>query len=153
MPFGCARGKAAVRKAAHQSGRSLWKRMRMGRGASAVHPCCGHSKRRGNCFAPGTGRSTRGAPHFGQFIASKSSRPMTMRSWLRYASGFYSPAEASREQEIVKPLFASKRCLRSSPLKKARRAFETDTGMVEPSCFTSTCDGPFVRSSYENLME
>jgi len=46
--------------------------MRMGRGVSAVHPCCGHSKRRGNCFAPGTGRSTKGAPHFGQSIGCSS---------------------------------------------------------------------------------
>src|ERR1700735_328020 len=70
-----------------------------------------------------------------------------------YAAGLYSPADASQLQEIVNPLLASKRCLRSSPLKKARRAFETDTGMVEPSCFTSTCVGPFARSSYENLTE
>jgi hypothetical protein len=70
-----------------------------------------------------------------------------------YAAGVYSPADASREQEIVNPLFASKRCLRSSPLKKARRAFETETGMVEPSCFTSTCVGPLARSSYENFTE
>ncbi len=67
--------------------------------------------------------------------------------------GAYSPADASREQEIVNPLLASKRCLRSKPLKKPRRAFETDTGMVEPSCFTSTCVGPFARSSYENFTE
>ena len=70
-----------------------------------------------------------------------------------YAAGVYSPADASREQEIVNPLLASKRCLRSSPLKNARRAFETDTGIVEPSCFTSTCVGPLARSSYENFTE
>jgi hypothetical protein len=140
--------------------------MRMGRGASAVHPCCGHSRRRGNCFAPGTGRSTKGAPHFGQFIPSKVIGPLTKGIWLRHGSGaphisdhrawapeLYSPADASRLQEMVNPLLASKRCLRSSPLKKARSAFETDTGMVEPSCFTSTCVGPFARSSYENLTE
>lgn len=69
------------------------------------------------------------------------------------ASESYSPADASRLHEMVNPLLASKRCLRSSPLKKARRAFETDTGMVEPSCFTSTCVGPLARSSYENLTE
>ena len=70
-----------------------------------------------------------------------------------YAAGVYSPADASRLQEIVNPLLASKRCLRSKPLKKARRAFDTETGMVEPSCFTSTCVGPLARSSYENFTE
>jgi hypothetical protein len=77
--FSCAGGAATRgRRVAsiypgYQSGRSLWKRMRMGRGTSAVHPCWGHSRRRGNCFAPGTGRSTKGAPHLGQFIPSESS--------------------------------------------------------------------------------
>jgi len=130
----------------------------MGRGLSAVHPCCGHSNRRGNCFAPGTGRSTKGAPHFGQFIPSESS--VLRKKGFGFAtvpaarvSGSYSLADASRLQEMLKPLLASKRCLRSSPLKKARSAFETDTGMVEPSCFTSTCVGPFARSSYENFTE
>jgi hypothetical protein len=53
--------------ARHQFGRSLWKRIRIGRGSSCIHPCSGHSNRKGNLTAPGTGRSTRLAPHFGHF--------------------------------------------------------------------------------------
>jgi hypothetical protein len=52
--------------AAYQSGRSLWKRMRMGRNSSGCQPCSGHSSLRGKFLAPGTGFSTSAAPHFPQ---------------------------------------------------------------------------------------
>jgi hypothetical protein len=52
--------------AAYQSGRSLWKRMRMGRNSSGCQPCSGHSSLSGKCVAPGTGFSTSAVPHFTQ---------------------------------------------------------------------------------------
>jgi hypothetical protein len=39
--------------------------IRIGRVSSCIHPCSGHSSRKGNLTAPGTGRSTRPAPRFG----------------------------------------------------------------------------------------
>ena len=58
--------------AGYQSGRSLWKRMRMGRNSSGCQPCSGHSNLSGKFLAPGTGFSTIGAPHFTQ-----AGRPFT----------------------------------------------------------------------------
>jgi hypothetical protein len=60
----CARG--CNKAAAYQSGRSLWKRMRMGRNSSGCQPCSGHSNLSGKFLAPGTGFSTSEAPHFTQ---------------------------------------------------------------------------------------
>ncbi|MGA2845700.1 MAG: hypothetical protein ABSF68_09790 [Candidatus Acidiferrales bacterium] len=72
-----------------------------------------------------------------------SSRPVPnrIRPPRAYVPSFSAPA--SRVHEIVNPLFASNRCLRSNPLKKARDALPITTGIVEPSILTSFFVAPF----------